>query len=60
MKWKKNEAQNSEVRIEKLADEVRSATYKSIDCFLIDPGQLLVHNNVSIYRKCERNPRLAL
>ena len=30
MKWKKNEAQNSEARIEKLADEVRSAAYKSM------------------------------
>ena len=29
MKWKKNEAQNNEARIEKLADEVRSATYES-------------------------------
>ena len=27
MKWKKNETQNSEARIEKLADEVRSAAY---------------------------------
>ena len=31
MKWKKNEAQNSEARIEKLADEVRSAAYKSME-----------------------------
>ena len=29
MKWKKNETQNSEARIEKLADEVRSAAYES-------------------------------
>ena len=31
MKWKKNETQNSEARIEKLADEVRSAAYKSVE-----------------------------
>ena len=31
MKWKKNEAQDSEARIEKLADEVRSAAYKSVE-----------------------------
>ena len=30
MKWKKNEAQNSEARIEKLADEVRSAAQQSM------------------------------
>ena len=29
MKWKKNETQNNEARIEKLADEVRSAAYES-------------------------------
>ena len=31
MKWKKHEAKNSEARIEKLADEVRSAAYKSVE-----------------------------
>ena len=31
MRWKKNEVQNSEGRIEKLADEVRSAAYKSVE-----------------------------
>ena len=31
MKWKKNEAQNSEARIEKLADEVRSAAQQSVE-----------------------------
>ena len=29
MKWKKNETQNNEARIEKLADEVRNAAYES-------------------------------
>ncbi len=31
MRWKKNEAQNNEARIEKLAEEVRSAAYKSME-----------------------------
>ena len=31
MKWKKNEAQNSEARVEKLADEGRSAAQQSME-----------------------------
>ena len=31
MRWKKNEAQNNEARIEKLAEEIRSAAYKSVE-----------------------------
>ena len=31
MRWKKNEAQNNEARIEKLAEEVRSTAYKSME-----------------------------
>ena len=31
MRWKKNEVQNNEARIEKLAEEVRSAAYKSME-----------------------------
>ena len=31
MKWKKDEAQNTEERIEKLAEEVHSAAYKSME-----------------------------
>ena len=31
MKWKKNEAQNSEARVEKLADEVRSTAQQSME-----------------------------
>ena len=31
MRWKKNEARNNEARIEKLADEVHSAAYKSVE-----------------------------
>ncbi len=38
MKWKKNEAQNSEARIEKLADEVRSAAQQSM-VFIIDQAE---------------------
>ena len=38
MKWKKNEAQNSEARIEKLADEVRSAAQESM-VFIIDQAE---------------------
>ncbi len=43
MKWKKNEAQNSEARIEKLADEVRSAAYKSMEALwsaFLEVGEL--------------------
>ena len=38
MKWKKNEAQNSEARVEKLADEVRSAAQQSM-VFIIDQAE---------------------
>ena len=38
MKWKKNEAQNSEAHIEKLADEVRSAAQQSM-VFIIDQAE---------------------
>ena len=43
MKWKKNEAQNSEARIEKLADEVCSAAYKSMEALwsaFLEVGEL--------------------
>lgn len=43
MKWKKNETQNSEARIEKLADEVRSAAYKSMEALwsaFLEVGEL--------------------
>ena len=43
MKWKKNEAQTSEARIEKLADEVRSAAYKSVEALwsaFLEVGEL--------------------
>ena len=47
MKWKKNETQNSEARIEKLADEVRSAAYESATALwsaFLEVGELdMVH-----------------
>ena len=43
MKWKKNEAQNSEARVEKLADEVRSAAQQSMEALwsaFLEVGEL--------------------
>ena len=43
MKWKKHEAQNSEARIEKLADEVRSAAQQSMEALwsaFLEVGEL--------------------
>ena len=43
MKWKKNEAQNSEARIEKLADEVRSTAQQSMEALwsaFLEVGEL--------------------
>ncbi len=43
MKWKKNEAQNSEARIEKLAGEVRSAAQQSMEALwsaFLEVGEL--------------------
>ena len=43
MKWKKNEAKNSEARIEKLADEVRSAAQQSMEALwsaFLEVGEL--------------------
>ncbi|WP_300562335.1 hypothetical protein [uncultured Oscillibacter sp.] len=42
MKWKKNEAQNSEARVEKLADEVRSTAQQSRRRFSGAGGQVVV------------------
>ena len=43
MKWKKNEAQNSEARVEKLADEVRSTAQQSMEALwsaFLEVGEL--------------------
>ena len=43
MKWKKNEAQDSEARIEKLADEVRSTAQQSMEALwsaFLEVGEL--------------------
>ncbi len=43
MKWKKDKAQDNEARIEKLADEVRSAAYKSMEALwsaFLEVGEL--------------------
>ena len=43
MKWKKHEAKNSEARIEKLADEVRSAAQQSMEALwsaFLEVGEL--------------------
>ena len=43
MKWKKNEDRNSEARIEKLAGEVRSAAYQSMEALwsaFLEVGEL--------------------
>lgn len=47
MKWKKNETQNNEARIEKLANEVRNAAYESATALwstFLEVGELdMVH-----------------
>ena len=43
MKWKKNEVQNSEARVEKLADEVRSTAQQSMEALwsaFLEVGEL--------------------
>ena len=43
MKWKKNEAQSSEARVEKLADEVRSTAQQSMEALwsaFLEVGEL--------------------